>query len=220
MCVLLIALSPIAAFSQSETPQPFVFKGAQLGMTLEAFRAKFAGDEERVRFSQIVGKHKQVARWVTVPSPYCEDTVEGKAALLQSQGLQDDGVDWIHGMVCGVSERQSVAAGIPLEMLLFKFNGGKLSGILFVYESSGFANVSSGFAEKYGAGTEVSAVEYQNIFGAKWSGNVLRWKQGTQQIVLTEGSDQVAWWTKGIPGFGALYDETLFDKPKPVPKDF
>jgi hypothetical protein len=137
---------------------------------------------------------------------------------MMSQDVGYAEVHSIDGLVCSVSPELSVAAGEPLSLLLFRFNGGRLSAVLFAFDQSSYTALSTGFREKYGEPQKKSAIEYQNIFGARWDGELLTWTHGTQGIVLHEGGDKGPAWTKGDPGFAVIYDQSLFPA-KVVPKD-
>lgn len=86
-----------------------------------------------------------------------------------------------------VNVEARVVAGDPVGSVLYHFYSGKLYEIDLRFAAVRYRVIKAAFQDKYGSPTERSESQFQNGFGAKWAGESLLWKVGTESLFLYEG---------------------------------
>ncbi len=183
--VLLVALAAHGQEPLNPSDQ-FLFKGNWIGMSLAQWKA----NPENQSDVTLTG-HPGTSTWrkktvhilgawcsdgsAGVPGPDEDDIADGPGDLLCSVALPG----WL-----GVTD----VGDVEVSNLTYDFRGGKLISIKFFFESSKYAGVDLALSAKYGQGKEGTAVLYQNVFGARWTGETKYWKRGDILLTLGEGS--------------------------------
>jgi len=80
-----------------------------------------------------------------------------------------------------------LVAGDPVGSVLYHFFNGKLYEIDLHFAAIRYRVIKAAFQDKYGPPSEQSESQFQNGFGASWTGEDLFWKLGTQSLFLYEG---------------------------------
>ncbi len=158
----------------------YTFKGNSLGMTLEDFKKQnFHGYVFYDKKGNLTKEGKKGA--IQVASPVCTDS----AAFAEDPGERVNLVP--DEVVC--PEDRPQFAGQRFVQVRYRFYRGYLFQIESQFGSSGYPQVKAAFIEKYGPLSEMRSMDYQNGFGASWTGEVSIWRQRNQTIVVTEGPD-------------------------------
>lgn len=90
---------------------------------------------------------------------------------------------------CGDDRKIRTPVGVTLVSdLTYEFNQGKLVIISFDFPSETYLALREAFKSKYGAPDSLSKADYQNGFGARWSGEVALWTRGDTSLGLSEGA--------------------------------
>jgi len=82
-----------------------------------------------------------------------------------------------------------MVAGSAVTSILYHFYNGKLYEIALVFPAVRYGVTKSAFLDKYGPPSRQTTSEFQNGFGARWTGEDLFWLQGTQTVSLEEGGN-------------------------------
>jgi hypothetical protein len=100
----------------------------------------------------------------------------------------------------------------------FDFYQGKLYQISATFYSSRFTAMQEALTGKYGTPSSVTAVDYQNAFGAKFTGNVVTWENRVSTISLRQCSGSVEY-SGLVLEHKALAAQAATAKPKQSSKD-
>jgi hypothetical protein len=150
------------------------FKGNALGMPLEEFKQANKGQQVWINTGDPTKRtNKKLSR--LVDTPLCTDTIDGFPGT-QSVPHRSPGE-----VVCNVSP---AAFNLPAKMIgrmdmreiLYHFYGGKLYEVSLSFRAIQFEGMRSEFSTKFGPPSEVSKIECQNGFGARWTGDFVSWK--------------------------------------------
>jgi hypothetical protein len=173
-------LLPVLLVTVSASAQGFSFKGNALGMTLDEFKRSNATDAIWIN-TGTPGMHvnKKLSRQVS--TPLCSDTY-GVGADLQPGEVFCD-------VSPGVANPEGKdIAGEKVARVDYRFMNGRLYRISMPFASVHYAGIRGAFIQRYGSPTRSSDESFQNAYGARWTGEILVWSQGSQSIVLREGS--------------------------------
>lgn len=179
------SISSQSVIAQTSAPT-FTFKGNYLGMPLAEFKTKNVGESVFIN----TGKPKWNGRsdkkfTLEVPTPLCTDQYHGFPG--------DPGNEAPNEILCNTSpgERNQGAlqfAGTQAVSMFYRFYGGRLYEIEIHLTSHDYKDVKLAFIQKYGSPSSKDDKSYQNGFGARWTGEVVYWKSGTQEVALSEGA--------------------------------
>lgn len=169
----------------SGNAQPFQFKVARLGMSLEEFKQATARGEVTVSVPGRFGPRSK-----KVPSPVCTDTVrgfpgDGFAQMPEGIVMCDPSVEGERNhqgdeyLMIGVSKANQIQ---------YWFYQGKLYSIEIQANHSAFGTILDAFETKYGPDNRRSIDIFQNGLGGRWRGTNYFWDRGTQSISIVEGN--------------------------------
>jgi hypothetical protein len=182
-----LALAP-STFAQDK---PYSLKGFTVGeSTLPDFKTQFhhSADSCDAKAAKI-----HVPRF----APFCSDTERGAAVDDQGQYIKDVPAHTQAGLVyCQpyfpFEEQRGplfTIADIPATTQ-FDFFQDKLYRIAATFYAVRFTAMLEASTGKYGTPASVTVVDYQNAFGAKFTGNVVVWDNSVSTITLRQyGSD-------------------------------
>jgi len=169
----------------SGNSQPFEFKVAHLGMSLEEFKQATARGEVAVAVPGRFGPRSK-----KVPSPVCTDTVRGFPGDTGSQ--MKDGIVMCDPSIAGERNHQGeeylMIGGSKANQIQYWFYEGKLYSINIEANHYAFATILDAFETKYGPDNRRSIDVFQNGLGGRWRGTNYFWDRGTQSISLVEGN--------------------------------
>ncbi len=184
MCA--VALLGTSAAAQPTSPTQFTFKGNYLGMSLQEFKTKNAGESVFINTGKAKWNGRADKKYnLEVPTPLCTDQYHG---FLGDPGNEAPGEVFCNPSPGDRNQSALQFAGLQAGSMFYRFLGGRLYEIEIHLTSHDFADVKAAFTQKFGAPTRTTAESYQNGFGATWTGEVCHWKSGSQAIALTEGS--------------------------------
>lgn len=134
--------------------QPYACKGDPVGMSLDAFKQKYARD---------LG--------AGLKAPFCSDAFAGQAnqALLSEPWHAKAGI--VHARVDLPSENHSpTIAGVDTEILLYQFVDGRLFRITALFDTDSFHHIREALCDKQGP----PADELRDPLGYVWENQVSR----------------------------------------------
>jgi hypothetical protein len=179
----LLVLSP-CTFAQDK---PYSLKGFSVGeANLRDFKAQF-------RHCADICDDKAVKKYGVPPkfAPFCSDDYpEGRltpGAEANSNAYTQAGLVYCQPYFPFEEQRDVwfTIADIPTTTQ-FEFYQNKLYRISATFYASRFAAMQEALAEKYGPPSSATSVEYQNAFGAKFTGSVVTWDNGVSTITLRQ----------------------------------
>jgi hypothetical protein len=167
--------------------KPYDLKGDRLGMSLQAFKAN----------------HRRVFNAGKLyEAPFCSDGRDDAAR--ESGPIETMGEEPWHPKAKVVNARITfpfedsergtnygssyvpALAGVKTKHHHYSFVDGRLYEIYYAFPQSRFAQIQEAMVTTYGKPKSVDVKEYQNGFGAKFTGKVCIWDNGTSNIVLME----------------------------------
>jgi hypothetical protein len=101
----------------------------------------------------------------------------------------------------------------------FDFYQGKLYRISGTFYASSFTAMQEALTGKYGAPSSVTAVDYQNAFGAKFTGSVLTWDNSLSTITLRQYGSGSVEYSGLVIEHKALAAQAATARPKQSSKD-
>ncbi len=162
--VFAVLVFSIASLAQAA---PYDIKGDVLGSSIDTFKAKY----------------RHVPKGDPSVAPYCES---------KGSGLDECQVyfrfEKIHAAYRG--ETIETIANCPAD-LEYSFVDGTLWMIAGIFQQRDFQTVETAFVEKFGAPKTKTVKQYQNAFGAQFSGAVEEWDNGVSHIVLLERTEDL-----------------------------
>jgi len=90
-----------------------------------------------------------------------------------------------------LAERGSRTAPSGLYFMHFEFVANRLAAIIYSFPHDDFLLVRQALVEKYGAPAKSERRTWQNRFGARFDGEVVRWSKADAYLRLSEYSDRV-----------------------------
>ncbi|MDP7597656.1 MAG: hypothetical protein QGI68_19120, partial [Pseudomonadales bacterium] len=81
---------------------------------------------------------------------------------------------------------RTTVAGVETELLVYHFIDDKLYRISAFFEQDGYSDVKRALSAKYGNPSSTNVHEYQNAYGATFSGESLSWHRGVSSIDFIE----------------------------------
>ena len=100
----------------------------------------------------------------------------------------------------------------------FDFYQNKLYRVAATFYSASFSGMQGALSAKYGAPASITTAEYQNAFGAKFSGTVATWENTVSKIILTQYSRSRDY-SGLVIEHKALASQAASAIPKQIPKD-
>jgi hypothetical protein len=191
---LLFSLATGLAQNTQDTPQntPYELKGFTVGVsTLTEFKAKFHHCAD-VCTDKEQKKYKVAARF----APSCsDDNPDGVRPPATNADWTKDGFVFCQPYLFFEQSRgQSFTVAEIETTAYFDFFQGRLYHISAAFLNNGGSNFKSmlePFTGKYGAPTSQENHEYQNAFGAKFTGLIVVWDNSASRIVMSEiGADR------------------------------
>jgi hypothetical protein len=187
--VVLAALFAASAFAQDKA---YSLKGFTVGSsTLQDFKSEFHHCAD-------VCDEKSVKKYGPSKfAPFCSDDypnarlTPGKEAT--SDAYTHAGLVYCQPYFPFEAQRgvHYTIADIPV-VTEFDFYQDKLYQISAMFDAQRFSTMQEALTGKYGPPSSVTPVEYQNGFGAKFTGSVLSWDNGVSTIILRQyGSGSV-----------------------------
>lgn len=154
----------------------YELKGDRLGMSLEMFK----------------GNYYRVMPNDPRPAPFCSDSnpQNSNPFLLYKAELAKAGI--VHARTTfpyeeyGLHSNVPTVAGVAAELYIYQFVEGKLYEITIFFPHDGFQQVLDALKAKYGEPKSKDTRTYQNLFGAKFHGDVLLWTNLVSEISLFE----------------------------------
>jgi hypothetical protein len=188
--VLVVLITCSAAPSSAQIPDPvnvpFSFKGNSLGMTLQAFKASNNQGQVWVAWgpANSQGKAKKENK-KQVPTPLCTDDYP---SLANGWLALSPGEVFCNPAPGETNPEARTVAGFVLPGIGYYFYNDKLYKIDMHFAARHYTVIRAAFKDKYGSQPDRIETSFQNGFGAHWIGESLFWKQGTQTVLLYEGS--------------------------------
>jgi hypothetical protein len=168
--------------------QPFEFKVAHLGMSLEDFKkATFTGEIRVIVPGRFFPGSKKIL------TPVCTDTLRnfpGDMGENFADGVVmcDPSVDGMEGRSDPKREQLKMIGGSRANQIQYLFYRGKLYSIVISAMHPEFATILDAFENKYGSDNRRTIDVFQNGLGGRWRGTNYFWERGTQSISLNEGN--------------------------------
>jgi hypothetical protein len=181
------------------TNTDFSFKGNTLGMTLEQFRSNPTNVASIWINTGNPAKRLDKKKSQQVNTPLCSDqyaeiedfpaAASGEIICLTgTPGPYIAGNKFSTTKQGGVNAQSIIVAGHDPEHVWYRFYGGHLYAIeIGKFAPLDFGDLLQAFEQKFGKPNQTTKEDYQNGFGAHWSGEVLIWQKGPQVISLKEG---------------------------------
>lgn len=215
--LVLLLMSPSMWAWQPPKQPPYSFKSAVLGMTLEQFKAANSGKGIRIPFSKAGKRGKTIIEDRVVPLPLCSDAYS--APSLDGQMRESE-------IVCSMSWASEPTdelniVGLHVQSILYRFRHSLLYQVDITFDSWLYPAISKAFIEKYGTPEKQGTENYQNVFGARWTGNNLSWRNDRQQwIAIVEGPGNGPGQDSANGGMAIIEDGSLAPPTKSPPLDF
>lgn len=205
--VLLFALLASAS-ALAQDNQRITFRGNYIGMTRSRWNANPENGSNA--YLDVSSPDAWRHRKVHIVGSWCSDSPFGLTDLVP---LVDG--DIVCTVVIPGRYEQTLVGKTLVSSLTYEFRAEKLSSISFQYPSVSYQAVLEAFREKYGTPDIDSHEQYQNAFGAVWSGGVEMWTKGRAFISVTEGKGN----GPGQDGFDSGHDgvTTIVDMQAEVP---
>jgi len=183
--VFLAVLAFVAAGFAQDKPYPL--KGFTVGeSTLQEFKTQFhhCADSCDAKAAKMYGSKF---------APFCSDTESGAAVDAQGQYVEDVPALTQAGLVYCQPYFPFEEQHGPLFTIAdtpattrFDFFQDKLFRIAATFYATRFVAMQEALTGKYGTPTSVASMEYQNAFGAKYSGSIVTWDNGVSFITLSQ----------------------------------
>jgi hypothetical protein len=208
-------LFAMAATLSAQMPS-YTFKGNSLRMSLAEFKATNSKGTVYINTGKPNWRGKPDSRLTqAVPTPLCSDTYGG----LPWPSAPVPGEVLCNISPGAINPDGKVVAGFVVESVTYHFFENKLAAITMDFAPAVYEKIRSAFAEKYGKPSKVVHEDFQNGFGANWQGEVALWEQGTENVLLREGSGNGPAQNHWSPTSSAtFFDSTLYrvggEKPK------
>lgn len=154
----------LAKAPEQKKAEPYEFKGDKLGISLEEFKTKYQrviGSSEYPIITKEDQPWHRIANVVTVQVCYSSIREEEK-------------------------KHAPTLAGIRSSSHRYMFVDSKLYHIVLVFPHSGFSEVEEAVTRTYGKSNSTTIDNYQNGFGAKFSGSRYNWDNTESTINLVE----------------------------------
>jgi len=162
---------------------PYDLKGDRLGMSLEDFKTKYRhkvqGDPREA--PSCSDQRGDAARESEPVSTLGEESWHPKAKIVNAR-ITFPFEDY------EVNKHTPTLAGVTTDLHLYRFVDDRLYRIEYVFPHSGFTEVQEAMVATYGKPKAVTTKEYQNSFGAKFTGVICTWDNGVSGIILMERS--------------------------------
>jgi hypothetical protein len=160
---------------------PYELKGDKLGMTLQDFKMKYRhkvqGDPREAPFTS---DQRDAAARESEPMPtLMEESWHPKANIVNAR-ITFPFEDY------RANKYTPTLARVKTDLHLYRFVDDRLYRIEYVFPQSGFSEVQEAMVATYGKPKDIITKEYQNSFGAKFSGVVCTWDNGVSSIILME----------------------------------
>jgi hypothetical protein len=167
--------------------KPYSLKGFTVGeSTLQDFKKQFhhCADNCDAKAAKMYGSKF---------APFCSDTENGAAVDAQGQYIKDvpahtqTGLVYCHPYFPFEEQRGPLftIADIPATTQ-FDFFQEKLYRLAATFYAVRFTSMQEALSGKYGAPASVTTADYQNAFGAKYTGSVIIWDNGVSSITLRQ----------------------------------
>jgi hypothetical protein len=187
LTVFLLSLSALTIDAQSAASSPkadaYRFKSAFLGMTLEQFQY-FSKGRISVPFGQVDKHGKNVTVVRTVEAPLCSDKYN--APVFDGERPDPEEIlcsmSWATGSDNGIT-----VADQPVYKIVYRFWHSKLYQIDIAFNSVSYQSIADAFVVKYGPPSKLGSSKYQNVYGARWTGENRIWVNGAEDIAIAEG---------------------------------
>ena len=161
--------------------RPFELKGDRLGMTLEAFKAKYD--------RQVAGDSRH--------APFCSDAAPDtdNPSLFYKAGFAKASV--VTASTTFPFEARATKpvvptlAGVEVDAFVYSFVGGKLYDMTVSFGHDHYGQVMEAMQAKYGKPLSTEVRTYQNAFGAKFDGDVALWSNRVSEIMVFERAGSV-----------------------------
>jgi hypothetical protein len=189
----------VATDSSVPTNTAFSFKGNKLGMTLEQFRSNPANVASIWINTGDPKKRLDKKKSQQVNTPLCSNQyaqiedfpVVASGEIICITGTPPHDVVERNFQITkqgGINTQSLTVAGHDPEHVWYRFYREHLYAIeIGKFSPFEFADLLQAFEQKLGQPNRTSNEEYQNGFGAHWSGEVVIWQKGTQIVSLKEG---------------------------------
>jgi hypothetical protein len=169
--------------SEKKPPeQPYELKGDKLGMSLQDFKAKHRRtfNAGKVYEAPFCSDQRTQAEREKSPLPtLLEESWHPKANIVNAR-LTYPFEDFEE------NQHTPSLAGFKVQTHWYGFIDDRLYVINYLFPQTGFGKVQEAMARTYGKPSGVVTKEYQNAFGAKYTGVICVWDNGVSQIMLTE----------------------------------
>jgi len=212
--VLMLAAS---AFAQDK---PYSLKGFTVGeSTLQDFKAQFRHCADNC-------SDKAVKKYGVPPkfAPFCSDDYP-EARLTPgredtSSAYTQAGLVYCQPYFPFEEQRglQFTIADIPATTQ-FDFYQDKMYRVSATFYASRFTAMQEALTGKYGTPSSITAVEYQNAFGAKFTGSVVTWDNNVSTITLRQYGGSSVEYSGLVVEHKALAAQAATAKPKQSSKD-
>jgi hypothetical protein len=204
----LVAVFLVLFASVPDANEPFEFKGFRLGMDRPSLEQVIA---KKIWVAKKQGAFKKPVKW-EVPLPLCSD--DSYRVDETPRALVSGDVVCVPGWPALNPEMYTVAGEKAFHIELH-LTSGKLWKIELVFDSRSFETINKAFSAKFGEPSSTTTEEFQNGFGAKFTGQLKTWHRGPQSILLREGGH-----APDQPGNGQIliFDDVAAKKLEVPPK--
>jgi hypothetical protein len=163
--------------------EPYELKGDRLGMSLQDFKTKYRhklqGDPREAPFTS--DQREAAARESKPLSTLGEEPWHPKANVVNAR-ITFPFEDYM------ANNHTPTLAGVKTDLHFYRFVDDRLYRIEYVFPQSGFSEVQEAMVATYGKPRDITTKEYQNSFGAKFTGKVCTWDNAVSGIILMERS--------------------------------
>jgi hypothetical protein len=194
-----LANASTPCFTKEDVAAPMLHQIAVAQARSKAGTAKFNVTVLQSQFQYVRGKDAKAAATAALRRAM-QDSDDAEVAVEALEDQTPKTVPWtLHsvmpasdGINCssGDDNQEALQVGsFKVSGVVYQFSNGRLYKITILFPSGLVLPVKGAFTTKYGESAVQAADDFQNNFGARWTGANFAWINGTQSILLHEGAN-------------------------------